>query len=215
MKRIIDLHLAPPGGWRFIDPDTKYQFNEKYRSFDDLVSHVQAYREQNRLSKLEKIRVIIEDWLCKQPDMERYCKEFEAIKRSRRQYIKGAKAAAKVLTGGDQAFVPIQEAEKRAAVCIRCPYNMLDKEDSRLKRYSNKYIQDIVGERKTSLDAKLFSCEICSCPLRPKVHISQKIVEESLTKEERRKFPMGLWGLDNRPLYCWQLKSVGEPDASI
>ena len=96
-----------------------------------------------------------------------------------------ANAAAKVKTaleiyremfGTEGKTVPKEEAERRAGICAVCPQN--DK-SSGLKNYFLKEgfgeITSLIGMLKdmdvrTSLDAELGVCRVCSCPMVVKVH---------------------------------------------
>jgi hypothetical protein len=218
MKQLSNSNLAPPGGWRYVDPDTGFKFRRLYRSLEELTNHVMSYREHNNLSKIPHLSAVIEDWLCAQPNMEKYCREAPVASRSLAQYLQGAKSAARILMQGDRAFVAEEIAEARAKLCVLCRHNKNNEKDSRLERYTNTYVEGIVGDRITSVDDKLFSCEICSCALRPKVHISQKIVEDSLSQKERKLLSMGLWNVQGKLFDCWQVKPVlavigGDADA--
>jgi len=206
MKLLLDTKKTPPNGWRYVDPDTGFKFRKRYNSLEELVEHVQNYRDHNGFAKIPKLTFVIQDWLCSQPNMEKFCQEVSVKDRSLSQYLRGAKAAAKVFLGGDKAFVSEEEAEARASLCAKCRHNKRNSSDSKLRHYTDEYVQDIVGDRKTSVDAKLFSCEICSCALRPKVHISQEIVEDSLSVNERRALEMGIWDVYGKLFDCWQVK---------
>jgi len=216
-KRLRNKLLTPPGGWRFEDPDTGFKFSG-YASFRDLLTHVRNYRVQNRLTIPSTISSLVECWLCEQPKMARYCKEEGEVVATRtvEQYVSGAIAATKVISRGSKGGLSSQEeAERRASICVNCPHNKPNKEHSRLRRYSDNFVQWAIGSfRKTSLDDKLFSCDVCSCPLRAKVHVSMSIVKESLTEEEVAKLPVGLPGIDGSPIYCWQIENIREQDAN-
>lgn len=214
-KRLRNKLLTPPGGWRFEDPDTGFKFSG-YSTFRELLNHVRNYRLQNKLTVPSGIAALIECWLCEQPKMERYCREEGDVvtRRTVRQYASGAIAASKVIVSRD-GISSQEEAERRAIICVNCPHNKLNKEHSRLRRYSDNFVKWAIGSfRKTSLDDKLFSCEVCSCPLRAKVHTAIKIVRESLTEEDKARLPMGLPGRDGSPVYCWQIENIREQDAN-
>jgi len=212
MKQLRTLKRVPPGGWRYVDPDTGFKFKKRYNSFADLVKHVESYRNHNKLPKIPKLEMVIQSWLAEQPNMARYVHDVSVKDRSLLQYLSGAKAAVKMLWEGERAFELQVIAEKRAQMCLRCRHNKPNKSDSDLRRYTDEYVQDIVGQRKTPFDDKLFTCEICSCALRPKVHIVQKIVEESLTRSEKRALRMGLWDIEGKLFDCWQVKPVKESE---
>lgn len=206
MRKLINPDIAPPGGWRYIDPDTGFEFSRRYSSLYELIEHVRIYREQNHLEPLNNISFYVQDWLCKQPNVKRYCNMNHA--RTASQYIRGAKAAVKTAFRGEAAYEPQKIAEKRAEICVNCPHNKTNPRHSRLLKYSDRAIKEIVGNRKTSFDDKLFSCEVCSCPLRSKVHIAQNIIEESLSIKERRELESNFLGLDGNSIFCWQLHPI-------
>ena len=216
MKQLKTKLRVPPGGWRYVDPDTGFEYDRPYRSFADLVDHVRRYRSFNGLPRLHQLRFLVEDWLCSQPDMDSYCREFRPP-RSLEQFISGARAAVKVILKGDESYTSQDIAEARAEICVKCRHNKFSKVQSRLEYYTNKYIKAVVGDRNTSLDEKLFTCEVCTCPLRPKVHISQAIIEESLTKRERRLLAMGVLDVEGNKMECWQVHPIDSikenPDA--
>lgn len=209
MKRLKSRYVTPPGGWRYVDPDTGFLFNEQiYPSFHALLAHISRYREQNHLPEISKVEV--EDWLCCQPNMERHCREYSS--RSVLQYARGAKAAAKVRLGGEEVFTSQQVAELRAWLCTECPHNKVDPYASKFKQYSDGYIKSLVGQRRTLLDDKLFSCGVCSCLLRSKVHINQNIVSSSLSRREARILSKPITSVrDGKLFYCWQTHPVLTP----
>ena len=210
MKELKQKNKTPPGGWRYTDPDTGFNFR-KYRTIEELVDRVTTYRLHNNLPPIPSLRLIIEHWLCCQPNMEQHCKPTTVVSRSLRQYLQGAKAAVKIAASGDSAYTTQQEAEARAVICVDCFQNVENKKHSRLGRYTDKYLRSMVGSRRTSLDEQLFSCNLCTCPLRPKVHVTQSIIEEALTRKERGVLKIPMTSKSGKKFYCWQFKPVTEP----
>lgn len=209
MRELRQKNKTPPGGWRYTDPDTGFFFNERYSTLSELTGRVKQYRLFNNLLPIPNLSLVIEDWLCCQERMEVHCRDVKIVSRTLKQYLKGAEASAKMMLAGEQAYVSQQIADARAEVCAGCRHNKKNDKHSRLERYTDKYVQSMVGDRKTSLDDKLFTCEICSCPLRPKVHVSQKIIQEALTRKERKILNIPLLGFDGETkFYCWQTRSV-------
>lgn len=124
--------------------------------------------------------------------------------------IKGAMAGAKRLTVGIGVIMdwlgaglrPVDHAlaEKRAAICVDCPLNkpanLVQWAYGRGAMALEAYMQvKNDKEAKTSLDAKLFSCQACDCHLGLKVHCP---LEHILAREK----PEHLAKLDPR---CWIL----------
>lgn len=203
--RLRNRLVTPPGGWRYVDADTGFSFDAHYPSLRDLLNHVRTYREMNKLPRVSQHEV--EAWLCSQPDMKRYCHD-PAPRRTAKQYLSGAKAAARIALGSsEETFCSQKEAEARASLCVNCPHNR-GSSNSLLRKASDKYVKSVVGPRRTSLDSRLYTCTVCSCVLASKVHISQKIVESSLGRQEQGQLHLAIVGLDGRQFYCWQTHPV-------
>ena len=209
IKVLKNSHVTPPGGWRFVDPTTGFEFNERYRNLPQLLQHIRDYRAQNKLAPIPSLQIVVENWLCHQPNMERYSKSVPAV-RGIQQYLQGAKAyaKAKLAVEQDEYLTSKEEAEVRAKICTNCFHNEIPKEKSKLAELADVKIQELVGDRTTSLDRGLFMCSICTCPLRAKVHFAQDFVEKNMEPKMQYLAPNGLPGRDGKPLYCWQLHPV-------
>lgn len=208
MRQLKDPNLTPPGGWRFIDPNTGYEFSRNYRNLHQLLLHVKQYRALNKLDPIPELRHAVEHYICNRPGTAGACRDY-IPKRTVARYLRGGVALAETTARritGRKAFESQDIADKRAAVCIRCPNNIPNPEHS----YADDVAARVVGARKTAVDNKLFSCGICTCPLRSKVHLLQSTATRSLTDEERALLPAGLPGLDSQPLYCWLTHPVSE-----
>jgi hypothetical protein len=220
MKRLIDRMKNPPGGFRFVDPDNGYKY-PRVESMDKLLVHIKTYRAQNKLEPIQRLTTMVECWLCDQPGMESYCIDVGGP-RTFQQYLEGARAGAQIALNrvgmmmglSRSPFTSQTVAEKRAATCVRCRYNVQNEKDSKARRYTDEFVASLVGARHTSEDGKLFSCSVCSCPLRPKVHVSDKIIQERMNANERYRFPNGEPGKDGKPLYCWQVRPITEDEAN-
>lgn len=208
MKRLKNRKKTPPRGWRFVDPDTGFRFRRRYQSLEELEEHVKRYRRMNNLEPIPHLPEVIQNWLCSHPGMAAHCVETTVKSRTLRQYLEGAKAAAKVYLQGVNAFVSQEVAESRAEMCSNCKFNKKNEHDNRAQKYTDKYVESLVGDRETGFDENLFSCSVCSCPLRPKVHFDQKIIEDALTREEKEVLAIPIRGFDGKKFKCWQVKPV-------
>lgn len=209
MKHLIDPRRAPVGGWRYVDPDTDYKYQQRYKNLDELCDHVKRYRAQNDLEPIHGLKPIIEAWICEQPGMRYQCaKVKEKVARNFRQYMSGAKAYLVAASKGDAAFEDKEWAEKRAEMCVKCPHNVFDTDDDLAKNYSNDFMREQVGDRSTSLDDNLHTCRVCSCILKHKVHYKHRIVSGSLTKKEKEDLPSRELNLEGERFTCWQLEDV-------
>jgi hypothetical protein len=85
-------------------------------------------------------------------------------------------------------FVPIEEAERRAAICATCPMNTLVQGCMGCSGVGT-LVKMIRGSTRTSQDAKLHTCEVCGCFLQVKVLVPPGVIDNT--------------GLDY-PSWCWQ-----------
>jgi hypothetical protein len=178
----------------FIDPDTGYQFEEK--DHGELVRRIVKYREQNNLPQLEALKAVIENFQCLRPENAGSCEESPILDRGFIPSIKGGVALLKSMFF--EAFVTQEKAEKRASICMQCPYNVFPNK-THFTAWADKVAVWQVGERKTSKHTELGNCGICSCPLRSKVFYGGKI---KLERNEYMKMPE----------QCWQKKEVDGKD---
>lgn len=216
MRALKTPQITPPGGWRFVDPDTGFEYNYNYRNLPHLLQHITDYRAQNKLSPIADLQAIVENWLCFQPNMDRHWRHVDR-RRTVRQYFSGAKAYAKAKFSKESDYLNSQaEAEARAEICANCFFNEIPQEKSKLAELADVKIQELVGDRKSSRDRELFMCTVCSCPLRAKIHFAQWFVEQNMEDQTRYLAPSGLPGRDGKPLYCWQIHPIenknGDPD---
>lgn len=201
----------PVGGFRFVDPDTKFEFNRQYRTFEELSAHVFEYRKQNKLPEIEEFRKVWEHFICHEFGMEKMCCNVDAdIERSFEQYLSGARFFVRKIFKGSE-FVSQEIAESRAKVCDDCNQNRVNIGHRMGQMYTDAMMGYMTKGKKTSLDNELKTCNICTCLLRPKVHFPSKEVAESLSDAEVGRLTREPKSLKTgRHLQCWQLAAVEE-----
>lgn len=98
------------------------------------------------------------------------------------------------LITGEEGFVEQAEAERRAVICVRCPYNV------QVEGGCGGGCQKLVDmftpgmrKRKTEQDSRLRSCAVCGCFNRVAVHFPLTVLQ----KDENLA---GEW-----PEWCWHL----------
>ncbi len=87
-------------------------------------------------------------------------------------------------------------AESRAAICLTCPKNIFP-DKGPFVAWCDSIAEAMTGGRTTSLDAKLGSCDVCSCVIKAKVHYGGDM---HLSDEEKQQLPD----------YCWMLTEAKE-----
>lgn len=86
--------------------------------------------------------------------------------------------------------VPMEEAERRAAICVKCPHN---KPVSGCVgcRGVGDLIDRIIGGLKTSQSDKLHQCSVCAgCILGPKVFLPREVINADAY-------------MNDLPSFCW------------
>lgn len=218
MKKLIHPDIKPAVGYSFIDPDTHFSYNLKYKDFEELEDHVVRYRSQNNLPRIENFRMVWESYICENNTLMygKCCEVDEKIQRNFEQYWSGAKAFIRSVIKGKESFVDRETAEERASICKNCSMNVRNIGHSQGQFYTNKFIQKQVGNRTTSKDKDLYTCKICTCILKGKVHYAPSIVAESLSNAEIGKMMREpRHKKTGQKIKCWQLSEYlkeGESD---
>lgn len=94
--------------------------------------------------------------------------------------------------------VPIEIAEKRAAVCVVCPQNQTGDLWQRLTRTGVQRLRALLNLRKslqfkTSQDEKLKTCVACDCPMTLKVHTPIEHIIKNTSDEVLGKLDRNCW----------------------
>jgi hypothetical protein len=125
------------------------------------------------------------------------------------QYASGAKAAflkwwrespvyglihGKVRRG-ESVFVDQTEGDRRAAVCVNCPHNVIPAGKGWLQNWTDGQMLKSVEGRTTASQDRLGVCEVCSCELRAAVRWQPDIIA---TTTRDAKFARRL------PRHCWK-----------
>ena len=177
-----------PAKYVFKDPDTEREFIAL--SKNSLMDRITVYRAQNNLEPIEQLSFVLENYWCSLPENYGKCVPVGTLQRGLLGYVKGGIALLKNIIYS--SYVTQEEAEKRAAICVQCPYNIFPDKDGFIK-WADEIAYHSIGGRKTSLDDKLGNCEICTCVNKAKVHLGGEIVNSA---EINNKFPD----------FCWQKK---------
>jgi hypothetical protein len=171
-KRLLP-YLAPHK-IAFQDPDTGRKFIAKTKA--ELIQKIVTYRAQNELPEIEHLNIVLENYWCSLPENNGICEEAK-LERGLLAYLNGGISLVKNMLY--PKFATQEEAERRAAICVTCPHNVIPGETVEEKKGFLKWSDDLayhaIGDRKTPYDESLGNCQICTCPLRPKVFWGRKI----------------------------------------
>jgi len=175
-----------PKEFKFKDPDTGFEYRNQTRQ--GLVKHIITYRQQNRLSPIEFLDAVLENYWCGLPENGGSCREMP-LKRGILETIKGG---IKLLTNYAYSKYATQaEADRRSDICVSCKYNIFP-DKKRFILWGDMVAQETVGSRKSKNHDKLGNCEVCSCLLKAKVFYEGKL---ELPEDQLVKM---------RGVNCWQ-----------
>ncbi len=197
--------------FRFMDPDTAYDYSVKYRTFDDLLQHIRAYRRINKLPEVPNLDDVVDMYVASLPQNKDYRVEVADNKViSPGKYIKGAYALANQLIEKyilDKEDVSKEVASSRASICVQCPFNTRGIKDFNLyETFARKIMSSVVKYHQTSYHAHLGMCSICQCDLSTKVYYSKEAIIPTLTEDEKMRLPNNnIPSIQKKLFKCWQL----------
>jgi len=108
---------------------------------------------------------------------------------------------------GDKGVVAKDLAEKRAAICVKCPANDLKRSlyswfvTSTAAEIEKVYEMMNGISLTTSNDSNLGVCKACQCPMRVKVHVRLDHIKSNMPEDVPSK-------LNEANPYCWVMNEV-------
>lgn len=192
--RVIDTTVVPPGGWRYTQPETGFEFSAS--TLRVLVSKVREHRAANGLPEGDP-QADIEAFVCAQLPLGAESCQAEtpgdigdiALKtRFTMDDVKRFVQAAISAMGG-RGLVEPEEAEARAHVCAACPLNMTVKGCWRCAGLAD-WIFRLIGSRRTAHASRLNQCGVCGCSIKAKIWLPLDVAQQL---SEPYKFPSWCW----------------------
>lgn len=178
-----------PKHYIFKDPDRPDHIYES-KTRDGLIKQIVSYRAQNELPPIQHLSMVLENFWANLPENAENAEITPPLKRGFLAYLKGGIALLDYVFYGENAMVSQEEAERRAKICLSCPFNTFPDKGAFID-WSDRMAEACVGDKKTSVHADLGNCEVCSCTLKSKVFYKGPF---RCSKEEMERFPQ----------FCWQ-----------
>jgi len=185
--RFLPLHA--PEYWEFRDPDTGLLY--KATTKKDLISYITSYRTQNELENIHFIDTIIDNYMCSQKKYRGMCQRVK-LRRGILGYIKGGLALLQEVFTGEP--VKAKEANRRSAICAKCPFNIFP-DTSGFHEWSDNVAIEAVGSRKAFNHNELGSCKVCTCTLKAKVWLAPPFRTPKSQQEVVRPVTPNCWML--------------------
>lgn len=195
MAQLKNPQSQIPGGYRFLEPSTKWQ-PAPFSSLDSIVQQLISHR-QGRPDLIQRNNWSLDPDVVKQEVMAynvAVCQQngwldyiqgsaeavpFHLPPRNLRQKARSVAVGAETLVdwvnSGAEAVSP-ELANKRAATCVKCPLNKPGGLEAFFTVPVANAVRATMEKRKqmnlsTPDDEKLFVCGACLCPLQLKIHL--------------------------------------------
>lgn len=195
MLALSTKHVVPPGGFNFTDPGSGMRFpvdGGVIWDWNQLLQMVERHRSATGgdLDIGWELRVEHE-FCCQNPnagcqhhvpskDLSIGLGDIKRFAHSILSFIK---------SGG--GYVPQEEANRRAEICLQCPYQVADTLCHNCNGAAEYMNDKFFGERSTPYDDKLGNCGVCKCYNKLAVHWPlESQSTEGISKED---FPDHCW----------------------
>jgi hypothetical protein len=190
MKEIVQKHETPPGGWVYKDSRTGITFKDN--SIFAIYSQVISSWAANDIDPPNNYKAVIDHEMCEQlSQME--CREIGEIERvlTLADIERFGNSIKKWMEGG-MNFVPIEEAKRRANICIGCHNNKPVKTCLGCTK-ALSWMSERVGWPQTDKDSELQGCRACLCLLRLKIHLPLDAIDNTGVK-----YPDHCWNVEKK-----------------
>lgn len=194
MLHIHNTSLVPPGGWKYVDPDTGHRIGVP--TYPAMLNKVAAHRRGNALQPLAE--ATIQHILCRQAS-EGVCGGDAGDEPpiyaniSGADAINGTKVIFSLVKSGGRLVKP-EVAEVRAKICSACPQNVdYNSGCSSCATTLAGFILKIAGKRKTTMDANLKACGVCHCMNKAQVHVPYRHLKKGMTPAMNDLWPKECW----------------------
>ena len=202
MRRLLNRHEGPPvdsegRSFRYIHPETGHK--SWGNDYDSWLIAARDHIRANKLAMPDDLAATAEDQLCGTlpPHLCLYEQGDPPPTDTRITFEKVLDwvrtVAAKIVSG--QSYVEKAESERRAGICVQCPYNVLVV--GGCGTGCNKKVAEFftpgMSELKTTQDLRLKSCAVCSCFLRILVHFPIASLKEDDNVERQASLPQFCW----------------------
>lgn len=196
--KVSDITVMPPGGWRYIQPETKFEFSAS--TLRAVVRSVAEHRRSNHLPAGDP-EADIQNFVCAslpkgsgncvhELDGEDYALKTHFTMEDVKRFIQAAISAI-----GSRGLVEQPEAERRAAVCAACPLNTTVGGCWRCKGLAD-WLFRLIGARNTAHAGRLNQCGVCGCSIKAKIWLPLDVAQGV---SEGYKFPSWCWLNGNGP----------------
>lgn len=187
MLTLSSKMVVPPGGWRFIVPQTGTLITAP--TFALLYHEALAVLDRAGVQVGLDYEQEFTDQLCRQLSSD--CEVVPAVTNATRTVTAtDVIRFLKVMLQWRGQVVDQAEADRRAEICAGCPYNVAVSGCSVCQGIAGK-IAEVIGNRGTRWDRQLQGCAVCACENKAQVHLPLEVLHKGVTPE--MEFPEWCW----------------------
>jgi hypothetical protein len=184
MARLKFPSQKPPGGWKYLQPQTRLWFNGDDQGVVEMAEQIAKHRVFRKLPRATPREAMedIHEQLCQRLGGD-HCmpndgENWNPIKKDYSNNLDGEQAVAFTKTflsfikeGG--ATAPMTEAARRSSICKACPMNIKSTGCA-----SCSFLQGVInGVIPTSMRIEgLHVCAVCGCGLQAKVLMTKEVI---------------------------------------
>jgi hypothetical protein len=195
MLRLLRRDVVPKDGWTYVQQSTGMTI--KAKSWNELLRRVRNYRIANGIALGPNFEEQIGEDICQQQGWgSPVCENQEPPTVAKRQLgtmdVVNFLKVLKHWLFNNPALVDAAEADRRAAICAACPYNV---EATGCFGCTNiaGMMFDVIKERATAHDGQLKNCQVCGCVNRAQVWVPKETLDQGVSPEMREEFPDHCW----------------------
>lgn len=196
MLRLLDPTSVPPGGFRYLCPETQTRITAA--SFAELLAAAETHRKGNNLPVSQDFKTEVEEQLCSiMPPGT--CRHGAGVVMSGPRRLTFADVVSATKTLGSWLLkgtpkVEQAEAERRAGICLSCPMNQnFDGCTSCAEKELREAMVSFMGDSRTPYDARLHTCFACGCTLKAAIWFPLEILRKGMTPEITEALPAHCW----------------------
>lgn len=213
-QHLLQTTVLPPGGFRAKCPHCGYLIAAP--TYPDWVEWIEKHNKANGHPEWDYVTQLCENLPAGHCMMEDGSPGIGIqCQMGARDLLAGAKAVTAFVAqaaleatgiasmlGMKSVFVDQAEAERRAAICSRCPKNVSVEGCGGCATMSEarEILTRLKGDRSTSSDIHLRGCCVCGCSIPTIVHIRLDILAKGFT-DDQRKFT------ETTTPWCWKLEA--------
>lgn len=204
LRTLHNLNVVPPGGFKFFCPHTG-KWSESFTCVRDLMNHIRKFYEANNWDDAPAEEDVLDE-LCRLLELhgdDTFCEGSQPqpkdgkIKVSIKALAQGTKVYADWIKSSQK--VSVVEAERRASICVQCPWNVTSNECKSCRGLSRFAVmvgdmaKFVGGLPETSLDKRLHTCLVCLCANKIKVFCPLDIILANITEDQKSKLWERCW----------------------